>query len=491
MSRAAMSRIRRFETAVRDALQGPCGGVSGPVVLAVSGGVDSLALLHALARIDNGSALHVAYFDHGLRAEAEVWAEREFVAAQAAALGLPFLHGREDVRAVARQQHRSIEDAARRCRYAFLARTARDIGAGYVATGHTASDQAETVLLRIVRGTGIEGLGGMDWRASWPLGGVGPVLIRPLLGLWRRDTAAYCDALGLTPRSDPENASARYTRNRMRHQILPLLRELNPRADAALFRLSETAREVQQLVRVTADAVWKAAVRQEDEGLVIDTTVLREALPAVRTEVLRRALALVDPEGLPPAHERLGAVERLALGGHHGVVELPREVLATRDFGAVRVRRGLPTVSRLEGSWPVAARGITHIPGWTLAVEPQPRPVECGEDRLTAWLRPELFADVVEVSTRRRGDRIAPVGMSGQSKSLHALLIEARVPRTERDALPVLRAGGRIAWVVGVRVAAWAAARPGEPAVRVMAQRVTQRYCKVQNHDVDGPEQPC
>ncbi|MFN8557813.1 MAG: tRNA lysidine(34) synthetase TilS [Dehalococcoidia bacterium] len=236
---------------MRAALLGPCGVRPATLLVAVSGGPDSLALLHALARVAPPAsiALHVAYFDHGLRPAADVAAEREFVAEQAAALGLPFSWGAADVCGEARRQRRSIEDAARRCRYAYLGRLTTTIGAEAVATGHTATDQAETVLLRLLRGAGVAGLAAMAPRARWPLAGDGPDVVRPLLALPRGRTLAYCADLGLHPRHDPENVNPRYPRVRVRHELLPLLMELNPRAVEALGRVAIAARAVTPLRR--------------------------------------------------------------------------------------------------------------------------------------------------------------------------------------------------------------------------------------------------
>lgn len=478
-----MSLVRRFEATVAGALAGPCGepsadpagAVQGPLLVAVSGGPDSLALLHALARLRRSSRYasmgdrlspHVAYFDHGLRPATETGEEREFVAAQAAALGLPFSSDRADVRAVASRQRRSIEEAARRCRYEFLGKLARALGAEHIATGHTASDQAETVLLRLVRGTGVAGLGAMRWRVGWPLEGEGPSIIRPLLGLWREDTEAYCAALGLTPRCDPENESSRYVRNRVRHEVLPVLRSLNPRVDEALMRLADSAREAQETVERAAGALWITAARVEPAAVTLQTEPLAAAPAAVRAELLRRALAHLDPDGLPPSRERLQAAARLAGAAAPGTVELPGGVIVTKGSGELCLQREPVRAALLRGTWPLAVPGETRIPGWRIVVEPAGI-ASPTVDPLVAWLRSAVLSDGVSVSARGPGDRIRPLGMEGHSRKVQDLLVDARVPRQERDALPIVRGGRGIAWVVGVRLAGWASAREGEEAMRV------------------------
>ena len=241
METAVVSAVQRM---VADALQSaPVFEMGAPLVVGVSGGADSLCLLHALHALralapELGLRLHVAHLDHGLRATSA--ADAAWVRALCVAWELPCTLDRCDVRALAEREGRSLEDAARQARYRFLAQVARQVGARAVAVGHTADDQAETVLLHLIRGTGLEGLAGMAPDAAWPLpdeqGTDGLRLLRPLLALTRADTEAYCAAVGLTPRQDESNRDLAYARNRVRLELLPLLRELNPGITATLGR---------------------------------------------------------------------------------------------------------------------------------------------------------------------------------------------------------------------------------------------------------------
>jgi tRNA(Ile)-lysidine synthetase-like protein len=480
------AEVRRFERAVAAALRGPCGILPparrgrGPadapprLLVAVSGGQDSLALLHALARLGRGPghrrplplALTVAYFDHGLRPPAETAAERDFVAAQAAALGVPFVAAAGDTRAAARREGRSLEDAARRLRYAFLRDAARDADATAVATGHTATDQAETVLLRLLRGTGVAGLGAMDWRAPWPLGGAGPALVRPLLGLRREQTGAYCAALGLGPRHDPENDSARYRRNRLRRELLPALMQFNPRVVEALTGLAASARESERFIAEALDARWREVARVDPDGVTLARDRLAALPPALRTAALRRAVALLNDDRLPPARAHLDALASLVTGAAGRGLSLPGGVRAEATAHGVYLRRPAVAPWRLEGEWPLPIGRETRLPGWRAQAEHVAAAAVDPHDLLTAWLRPEVAAGGMLLTGRRPGDRIQPLGMAG-TKKVQDLLVDARVPRSARDHIPILRCDGRVAWVVGVRLSGWAAAAPGAPAVRV------------------------
>ena len=228
------------------------------VIAAVSGGADSVGLLRALAAIKQGGAgrLIVAHFDHRLRPESGDQAR--FVADLAASLGLPFELGAGDVSQTAADVGDGIEAAARSQRYAFLQQTAERLGARYVATAHTADDQAETILHRIVRGTGLAGLGGM--RRARPLSAA-VTLIRPLLTAFRAAIRDYLAEIGQAYVEDSTNNDLRLTRNRIRHDLLPrLTADYNPETVAALLRLGETARDAQEIIAAEVERMIEAAV---------------------------------------------------------------------------------------------------------------------------------------------------------------------------------------------------------------------------------------
>src|SRR5436309_2670989 len=193
------------------------------VLVGVSGGPDSTALLVMLSRLRPKLHMHltVAHFDHMLRTPREAEDDASFAAAIAGALGVPLVTGAADVRASAHRNHHSVEDTARRLRYAFLGEHVLSSSASCVSVGHTMDDQAETVLLHLIRGSGLDGLAGMRARAPWPFG-AGPDLARPLLGLRRRDTERYCRQPGIEPRADPTNELPIASRNRLRHEPLPV-----------------------------------------------------------------------------------------------------------------------------------------------------------------------------------------------------------------------------------------------------------------------------
>ncbi len=329
----------RFVAAVRRAIAAhdlfPAAGI---VIVACSGGADSLALLLALdalcgqaGRAYPAVSLHVAHLDHGLRG-AESAADAAFVAAEAARLGLDATivtltkADRADWRG-------SLEAAARGARYAFLRQVARQRGAAAIATGHTADDQAETVLLHLLRGSGLDGLAGMR-----PSNGA---IIRPLLDCWRSATEEFCRDMGRTPRDDSSNRDPRYLRNRVRHELIPLAEQLQPRCKAALVRNAALIADDRAALEAATDAAWSGVIQpaiaplsdQErtawillsaehvgaalaaDFALAIARADLRALAPAIRHRVIRRALdhcGSADPDAQADAAS-LARIERVAL----------------------------------------------------------------------------------------------------------------------------------------------------------------------------------
>src|SRR4051812_17327186 len=283
-----------------------------PVVVAVSGGPDSLCLLHALAQLrdDLGVTLHIAHLDHMIRG-AESAAEAMFVAELARAWGLPSTVEATDVPDRARAQRANLHAAARAARYSFLARVAHAAGAQAVAIAHHAGDQAETVLLHLLRGAGPEGLSGMravtPWR-GWGMGDRGweaedalhppspiphPLLIRPLLTTTRESIERYCAEHGLRPRRDPSNFDLRATRNRIRHELLPRLIEYNPHIIAALGRTADVCAGEHAFALAALEQVWPQLVHERAGAIDVDGSAWRALPVALQRLAIRRAHAHV------------------------------------------------------------------------------------------------------------------------------------------------------------------------------------------------------
>jgi len=259
------------------------------LVVGVSGGPDSICLLHLLAQCRGqlGISLHVAHLNHLLRG-AESDGDADYVTKVANDLDLEITVERGDVRSYRARHHLSLEDAARRLRYQLFADVADRLGTDLVAVGHTADDQVETILMRLVRGTGARGLQGMQPVTVWPfLGRRGLTVIRPLLIVKRKETEEYCLRHGLEPRIDSSNLLLHQLRNRVRHELLPLLRRYNPRIDEALLRTAYALSGELSFVEEHISRAWSESVIEREGGFLVDKKRFAELHPALQRHLLR------------------------------------------------------------------------------------------------------------------------------------------------------------------------------------------------------------
>ena len=443
---------------------------AGGLVVAVSGGADSLALLYCLVGVldDAARRLHVAHLNHDFRGE-EADEDARFVSEIAGRLGLTASVEKADPAALQKEQGiSSFEEAARELRYGFLARTAAETSAWAIATGHTADDLAETVLMHLIRGSGVHGLRGMDELSPWKgrLEDGQALLFRPLLGVTKRETMAYCERRGIAFREDSGNQLMQFTRNRIRHELLPVLERYNPRVREALVRLAHSASLEVDYLEAEVQRAWASIATQEGSTIVLDRGALSALHPLMRRMVLRRAYQRLTGDTSRLGEVHLKAMESAAVAPAGKVLELPRGVRLHTGYGRLNLGRDPTTACPLpclngehELRLPISVdEVITEIPGWRIAARLLPPSSAAVGDELTACLDIDVTDDVVTVRTRLPGDRFQPAGMRGEKK-LQDFFVDEKVPRAWRDRVPLVVARGRIAWVVGHRVAQWARAR--------------------------------
>jgi tRNA(Ile)-lysidine synthase len=428
------------------------------IVAAVSGGSDSTALLHMLRALDRAGELKlvaVAHFNHQLRASSDD--DERFVAAMAASSNLPTISGREDIASRARREHRSIEDAARRSRHSFFARAAADASADAVAVGHTRDDQAETFLLRLLRGAGPRGLAAIHPRNG--------AIIRPLIGCRRSELRAWLAERGISYVDDESNEDVSIPRNRVRAELLPLLeRRFNPAIVDVLGDEAELAREAWQLIDDAADRLERAAVKATGSTVSIDLDALGGAPAALRRAVIWRAMEAASG-GRPVSFEHTAAVLRMLEADSAPSFDAPGQrvervgralVLKGRPPG-MRGRQaksyGFDNLFRFPLSIPGAVR-LTDI-GCTVSSAPQAAadslmdPQAAAGRGLRAVVRQDLFAGGLAVRNRRPGDSFRPAGL-GRRKKLQDFFVDRKVRRADRDRVPiVVDAADRIVWVAG------------------------------------------
>ncbi|ACX53138.1 tRNA(Ile)-lysidine synthetase [Ammonifex degensii KC4] len=426
------------------------------VVVGVSGGPDSVALLDLLYRLreDKELSLYVAHLHHGLRAEADE--EAAMVSELARRYGLPFFLDRVDVKKHAQQNKLSIETAARELRYRFLLEVAGEVGANRIALGHQADDQAETVLLHLLRGTGLSGLRGIP-----PVRGP---FIRPLLRVRRAEIEAYCQWRGLSPCLDLSNWSLEYTRNRIRHQLLPLLaREFNPSIVEVLCRLAEIAREEDEFLEKEAGKAYRELRREAEEGLGLALEPLKTLPLALARRVVRLAYRELVGEELP--FEHVEAVRQWLYRPTGKELSLPKNVKVVREYDSLVF---LPPQAKPSSvpfyAYPLRVPGITYLPEVGLLLEARLiTPQELGDPRklpsTEALLDWEVLVPPLRVRRRLPGDRFHPFGYPVPVK-LKSFLINQKIPRYRRDRLPLVEDAEGIVWVGGVRISARVAVRP-------------------------------
>ena len=453
----------RFIDRVHTALD-ECGVTTTDLlVVAVSGGPDSLSLLHALHKLsgDDGPRLHCAHLDHGLRGAAST-VDAAFVADQCHSLGIPLTSEAVDVEEIRALRRLSIETAAREVRYEFLSRVVRAQGARAVVLGHTADDQAETILMNIVRGSGLAGLQGMRPSSKRVIGGTELLVLRPLLAIGKRDTLGFCRALGLEPRLDKTNLSTAATRNMLRLEAIPLLERLNPAVREALLRLSRNATQGVAHLDHEADEAWDDMARHELSVVTLRKASLAAMDPAVRAHLLRRAVLEAKGDLDRLDHGHIEHMAQLVSGPAGRSLDLPGGLLFSVDFEDVTFSIGgtVPVPATIDGDHDIAVPGETRVEPWNISarvmnrIEWERAAEKPTSDANVAYLSFAAMRDI-QVRSRRAGDRFQPLGLSGHKK-LQDFMVDSHVPRETRDATPLVIAGGRIAWVVGWRIAEWA-----------------------------------
>jgi tRNA(Ile)-lysidine synthase len=427
-------------------------GLGKTWMVAVSGGGDSVGLLWVLHQLAEplGVSLAVAHLDHGVRGE-EARADAAFVEALAGSLGVPFVAG---AWRPTRSGH--FESDARRARYDWLIEAARTRGASVIAVGHTSDDQAETILHRIIRGTGLSGLAGIPARRE--LASNPPLtLVRPLLSISRQEVRELLASLDQPYREDASNADLSRTRARIRHDLLPKLAdEYNPQVARALVRLGALASSAHAALADLCDIEESAVITRTADCVVLKHGYLQSIPFYQRTEVLRRVWrnAAWPERGMSAARWR-----RLArLVGRSKIPKLDVgacvEVSTEKSFIVLRRREPLPELQAVTDEFEpklLAIPGLTSVPWGAGAIDAriELRPDNPPDETVDL----DQIAPPVLVRSPSAGDRFEPLGMGGQSMALGDFLRGRHVNRADRRRVPLVCDQNGIIWVVGHRIA--------------------------------------
>ena len=426
----------------------------GTVLCAVSGGADSMCLLSLLADLAprRGFTLAAGHFDHRLRPSSG--READFVRAWCEGRGIPFYLGGGDVAARAKETGAGIEETARAMRYAFLQAQAQALGGAHIATAHTADDNGETLLLHLVRGSGLQGLTGIAPRRG--------NIVRPLLTVTRGEIMDYLDVHGVPHVEDESNGDTRYARNFIRREVMPLLKTLNPNLTRRLNETAFALRGDNDCLNARAAAVY-AGMERAAGMAALPCALLTGQPPAMAARGVQRMAAAVDPDLVLSAAQRRAVLALAAGADPSGEVSLPRGVKAMRLYDRLALIVG-------EGPPPLAPQ-VLPLPGQAEAglFSVLARRVKyAGESNLpySFYLACDKIGTSLTLRARRTGDRLRLPGRGG-SRTVKQLMIDRRVPRVLRDRTPVLDAGGAVAAVAGLGPEERFLPQPGQAAWQI------------------------
>lgn len=441
--------------AARRFLEELCGGKGAAVLCAVSGGLDSMCLLHLLSTWgrERGLTVTAAHFNHQLRG-ADSDRDEAFVRDWCAERGISFACDRGDVRALAAEEGLSLEEAARKARYAFLEQQRQALGCGWILTAHHADDNAETMLLNLIRGTGAKGLSGIP--------AVRGCIARPFLQETRETLAAYAADYGIPHVEDASNEEDIFARNVLRHRVLPVLRELNPRAVEHMTCAAELLARDDEALDGMAQQLLERSCTARDDALQLDVQKSLTAETAVRSRAVHAALERMAGRRKDLSAAHVEAVCDLLQGAEGREVSLPYGLTARRERTAIVICRS----GQLPQETAVSVGETVRFGPWRVTLS-----ADSGD-----WAINLLPEAEVSVTPWQREDRMTLPGSRG-ARSLKRLCAERGMTPAVRDALPVLRVNGRAAVVPAIGMDVNFTPVDRKPTVFVTFYQETEEMC--------------
>jgi tRNA(Ile)-lysidine synthase len=424
------------------------------LIIGVSGGVDSMVLLHLLnaCRQSYPFDLIVAHVNHGLR-PMESEREAALVRRETEEFGLLYEYGQFNVKDFAKENGLSLQEAARRIRFQFFRTLLRKHQAQKIVLGQHADDQVETMLLRLLRGTGLKGLKGM-----LPIR-EGGVVIRPLLDVWKQEIESYAAERRIPHLVDSTNVKETYLRNRIRLKLIPVIeKEFQPNFKNVMKRMSSFLRQEDDFLETKAREAYGEIIREERDGRSFEWDRFNVLHPAIRWRVLERILASTSEDRALEDRDYSEVSQifhRLSRPSSSFIVTLPGGGHLEKRYGRVFLRtEAVPPVTSFEVTLAVPGRTLVGELGREVIVEEFPRgdlKFKFSEFPNTAFLDCDRLQLPLRLRNFRRGDRFQPLGVRGTQK-LKAFLIDHKIPKFERNRIPLLISGEKIVWVVGHRI---------------------------------------
>jgi tRNA(Ile)-lysidine synthase len=432
-----------------------------PIIVGVSGGADSLVLMHLMLKEFN---IVVAHFNHLIRPEARQ--DALAVESFAANKGVPFTLGEESVFEFVEKQNLSVEEAGRELRYRFLFDQAKLFNAQAVAVAHNADDQVETVMMHLMRGSGLDGLSGMTYRLLPNPWNEKIPLVRPLLGIWRSEIVAYCNANHLSPLVDETNNDTKYFRNRVRKELIPELETYVPGFRHRLYQTADLLTADRQLLEELTAKVWQEMSAENGPGyVIIDQRLLNSHSLALCRRLIRRAVSELRPGARDidfamvrhaldfaknptvTGQADLGLGLCISLEGDQVIIAARDADLPTDHWPLITDQYSLSIPGELDlgASWVLRAEILRDVK--TIKSEAREN-----RDNYQAWVDLGEKAPTLNVRPRRPGDRFQPLGMGGKSMKISDFMINEKFPRRARVGWPLVCMGAEIVWVPGYRL---------------------------------------
>jgi len=454
------------------------------LVVAVSGGPDSATLLHLLFKLTPkyNLRLWVAHLNHGLRGR-EAEAEAEWVKKFAFKLGIPVISDTFNVAGLAKEKRLSLEEAARRARYNFLEEVANQLGASKIALAHTASDQAETLLMRLMRGSGLDGLSAIP--------PVRDKIIRPLIEVFRGEIEDYCRENNLQPCLDSSNRETSFLRNRVRLNLIPYLsREYGDQVEKVLYQTTNLLKQDSEYLKKETDRVFKSVLEEEtSQELVLHEEKLSCLHPALQRRVIRKAIEKIKGDLRGITFDHIISILELCKTKQSKQLDLPHGLMIRHRYKGLLIRKGkekslsfirnfvIPGTTKLtELNLALDTELISRLPGISFQKDSQKKlggqfisscrfgaclPLASAKKSKSHQIRgfpePEALFDFDKLEpplylrTREKGDRFHPLGMKG-SKKVKDYFIDLKIPLERRERIPLLMDKDKVVWIVGYRI---------------------------------------
>ena len=445
--------------------------------LAVSGGPDSMAMAHALiaSQKEMESNIEILHFNHQIRGEAAK-SDAVFVQTYFDSLGIPTYVSEEDVIELSKKHKTSLEDTARSARYEFFASHIHEKGdKSILVLGHNFEDQVETILMHIIRGSGLNGLQGMAEMSHQTIGTLSLNIFRPMLSLNRSSILKYCKDNNIPWRTDQTNSSTEYTRNSIRLELLPFLEKYNSGIFKSIDKLGHSAKRDYDYISAKVEEIWPSIATISDDGIRIKINTFHKLHPSLKWRILQKAAQTAMTDGQDLFYTHIESMLDISEGTTGRTLNLPGDFVVIKEYEELLIFKTADTVSKipnLNDTTLIQTPGVTFTEQWEISAFLEnaldfSHTKSTQKNILSTSLSINLRNEPLWVRYRNPGDVFQPSGMTN-SKKLQDYMVDSKIPRRDRDSIPLIVSNKGIAAVVGWRTAEWATPSKQDDSLRII-----------------------